>query len=139
MLFSSGPFRPGYVTQAQADELNRLWGKVAALDGIAGVPPVQVYRGPNGQPVLSLTAGGGREGIVKGKLDGPMSPGGSATMSVWAAKEGLPQIDTGDNEVVWDWLLQTGQTIDAGTKVIAAWDHRSGRFYVVAAECETPA
>jgi hypothetical protein len=61
MLFTSGPFRPGIVTDAQAAELNRLFAKVGALDRIATIPPVTIQRGPGGQPMIGLAGevGGG--------------------------------------------------------------------------------
>ncbi len=55
----SGPFKAGFVTQPQADELNRLLAKVRALDGITTVPPLTIHRGPDGRPIImgGVTAG----------------------------------------------------------------------------------
>lgn len=75
-------------------------------------------------------------GIVRGKLDGALSAGGSATLSVWAWN-GSAQADTGDNITVYDWLLVSSQTISSGVNVIAAQDARDGRYYVISAACET--
>jgi hypothetical protein len=81
-------------------------------------------------------AGGGPEGwATRGKLDGALSFGGSATMSVWYWN-GSAEADTGRNVTVYDWLLLTGQSIASGTQVTASWDARSGRYYVTGAQCE---
>lgn len=73
-------------------------------------------------------------GMKRGKLDGTLSVGGSATMSVWKWN-GSAEADTGDNITVYDFLLASGQTIASGKKVVAEWDSASGRWYVVSAEC----
>lgn len=67
MLFTSGPFKPGYVTEAQAAELNRLWGKVAAFDRLATTAPLTVRRLGDGQVVIGLDVGA------------PEDPAGSST------------------------------------------------------------
>ncbi|MFZ5829827.1 MAG: hypothetical protein ACOY3P_07055 [Planctomycetota bacterium] len=76
---------------------------------------------------------GGAELLI-GKLDGALSVGGSATMSVWAWN-GSNFADSGDNVTVYDWLLKSGATaISSGKKVVAA---KIGDVYVVTdAECQ---
>lgn len=69
-----------------------------------------------------------------GKLDGALSFGGSATMSVWAW-DGSAYADTGENLTVYDWLLSSGQTVASGTQVTASYDARSGRWFVTGAQC----
>jgi hypothetical protein len=81
-----------------------------------------------GVPSFEFLAGGG--GVVRGVLDGGLSMGGSATMSVWAY-DGSDETDTGDNITVYDWLLTSG-SIASGVRVIAAYDEASGRYYVIA-------
>jgi hypothetical protein len=62
--------------------------------------------------------------IIRGTLDGELTPGGSETIT----KEG------GGTETVHDYLLQTGQSIAAGKKIIASLDE-DGLYYVEAAAC----
>lgn len=69
-------------------------------------------------------------GVLFGKLDGALSQGSSATMSIW---DGDPLADTGNNETVYDWYLSTGESIDSGKKVKA--ELKRGKWYVTAAEC----
>lgn len=69
---------------------------------------------------------------LKGKLDGTLSYGGSATMSVWAWN-GSAEADTGVNVTVYDWLLVSGQTIASGKQVTVAC--MDGRYYVTGAQC----
>lgn len=71
-------------------------------------------------------------GLLMGVLDGAMSYGGSATMSIWAFN-GSADADTGANVTVYDWLLSTGQTIASGKRVVAAFV--GGRWRVIAAQC----
>jgi len=73
--------------------------------------------------------------VVRGKLDGALSFGGSATMSVWYWN-GSAEADTTVNVTVYDWLLLSGQSVASGTQVTAAWDARSGRYYLTGAQCE---
>lgn len=65
-----------------------------------------------------------------GKLDGSLSEGSSATMSIWA---GDPLVDTTDNITVYDWFLGSGESIDSGKKVKV--EFYSDKWYVTAAEC----
>lgn len=108
-------------------------------------------RAPNGEPLTSgaryagspigVTAAGkmllrvipAADWVVRGKLDGSLSAGGSATMSIWYYN-GSAQADTGANVTVYDWLLASG-SIASGKKVMAFYDARDGRYYVGAAEC----
>ena len=97
-------------------------------------------RDANEYEILALIVGtdsgsGGSEGwTTRGKLDGALSFGGSATMSVWWWN-GSAEADTTVNVTVYDWLLVSGQSIASGTQVTAAWDARSGRYYVTGAQC----
>jgi hypothetical protein len=65
-----------------------------------------------------------------GKLDEELAYEGSATMSVWDGTS-----DTTVNVEVYDWLLSSGQTVAAGTKVVAAL-FLNGLYYVTGAQCE---
>jgi hypothetical protein len=73
---------------------------------------------------------------AKGKLDGALTFGGSATMSVWE-HSGSAEVDTTENITVYDWLLASGQTVASGRKVVAhQMKTASGyRWYVTSAEC----
>lgn len=68
----------------------------------------------------------------RGKLDGNLTVGGSATMSIWYWN-GSAEADNGSNITVYDWML--GETLVAGKKVAATWCELSSRWYVTSAEC----
>lgn len=74
--------------------------------------------------------------VLKGKLDATLSAGGSATMIVWF-DDGTSEAESDETVTVYDWLLKTGQTIANGSRVTAAFEPASGRYYVTAAECPT--
>ena len=83
----------------------------------------------------SLTnTGGVRRGQWKGKLDGDLEQGSSATVSLWH-HDGDSLVDTGVNVTAYDWFLKTGETISSGLKVKVA-KHQDGKWWVEAAECE---
>ncbi|MFA5445332.1 MAG: hypothetical protein WC262_10220 [Bacteroidales bacterium] len=70
---------------------------------------------------------------VIGKLDGALSQGGSATVSIWSG-EGGSEVDTGINITAYDWLMKSGaDDIAAGKKVLIRWIN--GVPYVTEAEC----
>jgi len=72
-------------------------------------------------------------GKVIGKLDGALSQGGSATVSIWGG-EGGEETDTNVDVVAYDWLLESGaDDIASGKKVVVEWIN--GVPYVTAAEC----
>jgi hypothetical protein len=72
--------------------------------------------------------------IQIGKLDGALSQGGSATMSLWEW-DGSTFSDSGTNCTVYDFLLAAGQSIASGKKVVA-FGHKQSRYMIVlAAEC----
>lgn len=112
-------------------------GQTTMLDS-ADSGPTQIIARESGtgtkRAVVLLGGGASSGGTVKGKLDGALAFGGSATLSIWAWN-GSAEADTGDNVTVYDWLLSSGQTIATGTQVVAAWDARSGRYYVTGAQC----
>jgi hypothetical protein len=68
--------------------------------------------------------------VLFGKLDGTLSAGSSATMSIWA---GNPLADTTQNVTVYDWYLEAAGSLATGTKVKA--EMYSGLWYVTTAEC----
>lgn len=76
--------------------------------------------------------------VIAGKLDGTLNPGSSATLSIWIPDENSPgvRIDSTENVTVYDWLLESGQTVASGKKVFAAYV--DGRYEVIAAACPTP-
>lgn len=72
-------------------------------------------------------------GALLGKLDGSLSVGGSATVSVWAWN-GSSFADTGQNITAYDWLMKAGSTaIAAGKKVVC--QSINGIYIVTEAEC----
>lgn len=70
----------------------------------------------------------------RGKLDGTLNQGSSATMSIWAYN-GSAEADTTENVTVYDWMLPASGTIASGIKITAKFYRDSGRFYVTSAEC----
>lgn len=85
--------------------------------------------------------------VLRGKLDGALVSSGSAsaptsaTMSIWAWN-GTTEADTGLNITVYDWLLpgtsNKRSSIPLGAFVIAVYDQKSRRWYVISWERFTP-
>lgn len=73
--------------------------------------------------------------LLMGKLDGTLSFEGSATMSIWAYN-GSAYADTTADITVYDWLLDTGDSIASGTQVVAAFV--GGRWCVIGSGSATP-
>lgn len=69
---------------------------------------------------------------IKGKLDGVLNFGSTATMSVWAWN-GAAEADTTENVTVNDWLLSSGQSVASGTQIWASLSQ--GRYYADGAQC----
>jgi hypothetical protein len=63
---------------------------------------------------------------LRGTLTSVLAASGSATMTVAV---------TGVELTVYDWLLSSGQTIEAGKQVTVFLDASDGRYYVDAAQC----
>ena len=108
-------------------------GPRAQLNLIEGTGITITIADDAGNGEVDVTITGTAAGFVKGKLDGSLSFGGSATLSVWAWN-GSAEADTGSNLTVYDWLLVSGQSIAAGTQVAASYDVNSGRYYVTGAQ-----
>src|SRR5262249_53520426 len=71
-----------------------------------------------------------------GKLDGSLSRGSSATVSIWTSGASAPAtgVDTTWNVTAYDWLMKSGATaIASGKKVIVRWFGNA--WYVIEAEC----
>ena len=81
--------------------------------------------------VLLLAGSGGGSSTVHGVLDGTLTQGSSATLSVYSG----PSTDTGANVTVYDFMLASGQTVAAGAHAFAALDATDGLYYVIAAPC----
>lgn len=99
------------------------------------LPPTPIATLPTDTLVLVCVVNGRRvildfQRSQWGKLDGSLSVGGSATVSIWA---GDPLADTGDNVTAHDWLLETGDSLDAETKVKI--EFISTKWYVTATPC----
>lgn len=122
------------VPPAVAAELAALRREVAGLGRLHVTPPLTIVRGPDGGASIGLDALGPGRAKRIGKLDGTLSFGGSAVMSVWRWN-GTAYADTLENITVYDWLLSSGQTIAAGRQVTAFFDPSSGRWFVDGAQC----
>ena len=71
-----------------------------------------------------------------GYLDGSLSQGGSATVSLWTSGASAPAtgVDTGWNVTAYDFLMKSGATaIASGKKVLVRYIGNA--WYVVEAEC----
>lgn len=86
--------------------------------------------GPDGDLIYEFQAGGGGGGTLHGVLDDQLDFEDTATMSVYTGGT-----DTGTDVTVHDWLLLTGQSVPAGTRVIAALDATDGLYYAISASC----
>lgn len=125
-------FKPGApLSSAEAADLNQLWQDVQGLKQLQVSAPLSMSGGGSSPKVISV---GDLEFIKKGILDEELTEGGSATMSVWRWNSATSAEEDTDKDItVYDWLLTSGQTIAADTKVIA---YREGsRWYVFAASC----
>jgi hypothetical protein len=71
--------------------------------------------------------------VVKlGKLDGTLAYGGSATCSIWTGPP-ASKSDSGEDVTVYCWLLQPGESIANGTKVVIALV--DGSWFVIDSSC----
>jgi hypothetical protein len=94
MIFGvGGTFRPGFLTPAQAEELNRMRAALAALDRLGTVPPLTVTRLANGQPVIGMGAGAGGAGSFWAEIT---AEGGGPTAYSWKKIELAPSGLFGD-------------------------------------------
>ncbi len=93
-------------------------------------PAIAIGGGDDG---VGIYVTGSGNGILRGKLDGTLSAGATATMSIWDSHTGS-SADTGLNITVYDWLLTSGN-VASGKKVIAYYEAVSNHWYVLAAEC----
>ena len=110
------------------NQFNRLVDYVNQL-GVIASPPLESMDLPGG---TVLRIGKIPEEMKLGKLDGALAYGSSATCSIWT---GTPNSETDStvNETVYCWLLQSGETIAAATKVVIA--RIGGYWQVVATQC----
>ena len=120
-----------------AEMFNALLDEVHKLAKLTVQPPLEMSDGPWGKEIrVTGSVGSGSGGdIIRGILDTDMTCGGSATVSVWA--DDGTDADTGDDITAWDWLLLTGQSMDAGTKVVVGYDPLSDKNYVLTGSCVT--
>lgn len=74
-------------------------------------------------------------GVYIGILNNQLVQGGSILMTIWkgVGAEGGAEVTTGETLRVYDWLLDEGQSIEGGKKVIVI--RIFGVPYVVAAQC----
>ena len=59
------------------------------------------------------------------KLDADQNQGSSCTASIWS---GDPLADSGNNETVYDWFLESSMKLSSGSKVVLT--RISGKWYV---------
>lgn len=107
---------------------NRLVQAVEQLGKISAAPPLALDRS-GGIPTLRLTENPQR---LLGKLDGELEQGDSAAVSVWTGTPGS-ESDAQFNVTAYDWLLESGQSLTAGTKVVL--ERINGHWYVTGAQC----
>lgn len=74
----------------------------------------------------------GTQAPIHGVLDGALSDGDSATMSVWT---GDPLADSGENITVHDRFINGGDDLEASTRVWAVWAPDGHKHYVMGASC----
>lgn len=68
------------------------------------------------------------------KLDAELTAGSTATASIWEFQaSGLG--DSNKNELVYDWMLATGESLAAGTKIVIIQHRQSLNWVVIAAAC----
>ena len=94
---------------------------------VAGPPVVDGTRGWCVQKAgrWEVVGGGGGGGDVKfAKLDATLHAGGSCTASIWS---GDPLADSGNDETVYDWFLESGMKLESGVKVRVTL--YSGKWY----------
>lgn len=77
--------------------------------------------------VIRLGVGPGQT-EYRGKLDGALAAGGSATVSIW--RYSGSDADTGINVTAHDWLLPSGGSLATATPVIVKWYEDSQKWYV---------
>jgi hypothetical protein len=122
------------LTGADVGRAEIVDGETVLMASAAGGAEVLWAEAGSSERWAIVRIGGVTASFIRGKLDGTMSYQGSATMSIWAWN-GSAEADTGDNVTVWDWKLSSGQNIPSGTQVDAAWDPRSGRYYLTGRQC----
>ena len=70
-----------------------------------------------------------------GKLEGTLSPEGSATVSLWWPNDETGTMeDSGKDITAWDWLLASGTTLATGSKVIVRLDPQYGKWWIINGE-----
>lgn len=72
------------------------------------------------------------------KLSAQMSKDGTATAKIWKSLPGssVDEEETGVEITAHDWMLDTGDTLASGSRVVLFQHHSSGKYYVIAAECQ---
>ena len=83
-------------------------------------------------PWMDSVADGEDGSIQFGKLDADLDYGSSAVVSIWTGDPNS-ETDSTENETAYCWLLETGETIPSGTKVIIK--KINGFWQVIAARC----
>lgn len=80
-------------------------------------------------PILGLQ-------LYIGKLDGSLSQGSSATMSIWKRNSGDTDWEDSTKDItVYDWMLASGESIAADKKCVAVGHLQSRKALVIAAQC----
>ena len=115
---AEGEYTDSGETGEVVDTLGICWG----VEGDRGVASPRGVK--DAAPIWEIVQNPGKPRLF-GRLDGDLSAGSSATMSIW---EGSTLADSGRNVTVYDWFLPTGKKLTYGAKVAAVWN--SGKWYV---------
>ncbi len=71
-----------------------------------------------------------------GRLDATLTQGSSATVSVWEWNEGGGAFaDSTVNHTAYDWMLGSGESLEALTRVVLIQHLQSRKYLVIAAAC----
>jgi hypothetical protein len=112
-----------------AATFNALVDAVNALLGMTAAGGIKLLKHPGG---LHLAQSGNPLALRLGKLDGTLAFGGSAMCSFWTGGPGS-EADSAQDATVYCWLLQAGESIANGSKVVVALIN--GYWQVIAAAC----
>ncbi len=76
-----------------------------------------------------------QQNVWVGKLDATLSPGGSATVSLWWPNDTTGAMeDSGKDITAHDWLLASGTTLSGGSKVTVQYDPQHGKWWITGGE-----
>ena len=112
-----------------AAHYNKLVDAVNSLASFSACPPITLHKGPSG---IQIALAGGLSGLKHGKLDGSLVFGATAVCSIWTGTVNA-ETDSGVNETVACFLLNSGESLPATSRVVIAMI--DGKYYVIAISC----